>query len=777
VRVDRGPSEHLVHPVDQAVGYGMLEHLGLFMHLGPVHAHDLDQKLLDWNPDETGFIMPPLQRAMISQLFDDYIPPSPITQPDGSRVSDRYASVIANLGPLVNADLLKLQQIIREKLQKKVIINEGKKDEEVTIAQWFDILHARFVAAERAWANARNDERRRLEKLYPADPLKQNNAYLDWYAVNARAYTDSITAAHNRLLSEFPLREWEGAIAILDTGGDPNLTRARNLLRDLTVPVPPEIGGGDYAPSTSQPMTWSTDLRTSVGELDYLETPQAKYKEVTNAIRAIQAEVLAWTAIMPKISDEDVRLRLEEFQAASQTYDELRTKLAQEWGDSVYVVVEAVCSYLDATQKGPDDFIEEMTGTSDGQDLTENLANAGAAAFEMAGGKADYKEIIKAAGKIMDQHNSVWAAHDATIEAGSSLAGKAASWLEAKGRQSDLQWIAGYIDQLRQRLTSLERMQAEMMQASMTMWNTLWDPKKERKVGKETVNGAFVPLTEKAIPATPKAGDITPRTNLDRVDQPDPYASSQPESWSEVTMVLNKKDMESEEVLKTTFSKRQWGVNFFFGSYGSNEQKETSDFASYFMSGESKIQLRMLVKKVNIRRAWLDPTIFAKSANYFRAHNQTFNLERAVTSDQIQADTDLQKQLHSQILPAYPVSLLIAKDVTIRMNFDFSKTKHMKEYASTIKSSGGGFFLFNTSSVESDTSNREAVSMTVDAGELEVKFRSPQIVGYYLDVTPPDLSAKLDTKSAQEIADAISFLGTLKEVHEEVVAIDEETVG
>ena len=47
VRVDRGPAEHLVDPVDQPIRHGVLQVFRLVVHLGPAHAHDPDEKQFD----------------------------------------------------------------------------------------------------------------------------------------------------------------------------------------------------------------------------------------------------------------------------------------------------------------------------------------------------------------------------------------------------------------------------------------------------------------------------------------------------------------------------------------------------------------------------------------------------------------------------------------------------------------------------------------------------------------------------------------------------------
>ena len=47
VRIDLRMTEHLVDPFDEPFRHDVLELLGLLVHLGPAHAHHLDQEELD----------------------------------------------------------------------------------------------------------------------------------------------------------------------------------------------------------------------------------------------------------------------------------------------------------------------------------------------------------------------------------------------------------------------------------------------------------------------------------------------------------------------------------------------------------------------------------------------------------------------------------------------------------------------------------------------------------------------------------------------------------
>lgn len=66
-------------------------------------------------PDPTQPV-PILTSVAQSKLFDQHYPLATITQPDGTRVSDRYRQAIERYGPVPNAMLLQLQEMLRERL-------------------------------------------------------------------------------------------------------------------------------------------------------------------------------------------------------------------------------------------------------------------------------------------------------------------------------------------------------------------------------------------------------------------------------------------------------------------------------------------------------------------------------------------------------------------------------------------------------------------------------------------------------------------------------------
>lgn len=730
----------------------------------------LDQKALDWDQDATDNVIPNDVLVELSQILDTYVPFAPITQPDGTRVSDRYSRTIKQFGPIPNTQMLELQEVIRKKLKAEVTVNVNGEEKKMTIVEWFDVLYGEYIAEKRKWAEMQSEEKKRLRQLYPGDPDKQNNQYLEWYGIYSSTYLAQISTARNTLLAEFPLREWEAALSILDTGGNQNLQKAKQQVQNLSVNIPAEFGGGDYVPTFGVPTNWSTDLVTSVGKLDMLETPAAKFQALSNAIRSLESELMAWSAVITDIDDQTITDLFAKFKDTLGEYNDTRLQLSKEYSKSVFVVAEAAAAFITSFSTPQQKFVTAICKAENGQSLAENLANATHAAYGLGGGDASYERVTQLVGSIMNQQDGVWTKHDKAITAGHDLAGAAIHYLEVSGIKTRLKWIPAYIKQLEARLNTLKIAQVELMQSSLGMWKKLYNPESGKVIGEE---GSFNKLADN-IPADETAKALVPTVDYDAVGQINEFHSADPDTWTSVLLDISKTQMESNQQMSTYYSKRDWGVNFFFGSYRSSQESSGSTFASSYMSDKTNIKVGMLVKKVAIRRNWMDPSVLNSSEDFFRSGSSQYNLRESHTVDEILDNIDLQNQMLKCTLPSYPVAFLIAKDVSIKMNFALEKSSDIRTYAKSIASSGGGFFMFNSNSVNSSSNSYEDVTVNVDSGEIELKFKSPQIIGYYLQLTPPDESRVLNNDIAEEITGAFSFLNSLSSMHTEINNVIED---
>ena len=113
------------------------------------------------------------------------------------------------------------------------------------------------------------------------------------------------------------------------------------------------------------------------------------------------------------------------------------------------------------------------------------------------------------------------------------------------------------------------------------------------------------------------------------------------------------------------------------------------------------------------------------------------------------------------VFPCFPVAFIIARDVTIKFSSNNAMSSSFAQSVEDHSASGGGFFIFGGSSSSSSSSARSNSRASSTANSVTVRFTSPQILGYYLEATPPDESRTL-SEGRNANNDYISILDFIK---------------
>lgn len=161
------------------------------------------------------------------------------------------------------------------------------------------------------------------------------------------------------------------------------------------------------------------------------------------------------------------------------------------------------------------------------------------------------------------------------------------------------------------------------------------------------------------------------------------------------------------------------GLMAFFGThipYGIDEEKMK----------QVHISLGCLMTQVEIQRPWMMEELFDLSFTYHRLCHEPIS----------QGIKKLQKINKKAILPAYPIRMVIAKDVTIRLDF----TQAGKEMMRLVRKSavhGKGFlcFLEDTSSFTPYIENNGLI--------MTLRYPKAYILGYFMRFTPEDKAKKI----------------------------------
>jgi len=195
-------------------------------------------------------------------------------------------------------------------------------------------------------------------------------------------------------------------------------------------------------------------------------------------------------------------------------------------------------------------------------------------------------------------------------------------------------------------------------------------------------------------------------------------------------------------------SASKWGVSLWFASASgsSGQSSGSSQQRSEFFSQEIEIGFR--VAKVSFERGgWFNPQIFKMSHAFTRLADML--LAPGITVDDIKGkeQKDLSKMLTYEdkdqkilnyILPAFPVAMVVVKDVTIKVKKSKMTSEAAKSVVENASASSGGFLCFSVSSSSSSKNSSES-SMHGSHGEYYyIRIPGPQILGYFLQMLPKD---------------------------------------
>jgi hypothetical protein len=669
-----------------------------------------------------------------SLLFDQHYPVGTITQTDGTRVSDRYGQAIQRYGVVPNASLLSLQSILRDRLSQVTQTSINGQLVSMTLLDQFNYLNGIWTDRRQQWDDKQTAT---IQQFKAGGDANWFADYVEWYGINAQPYLDSINAAYDRLIAEFPLNAFQDALSILGTQEAAALLRARNDLANATIPVPASIGN-DYVVTQAIPEDWGSVLTSSMTFVDLLASPQAQQAALDTAITVLQQQIYAWQAILAQIpagSAADIAAALAAFEDAGNTYSAAVDSTLNTYTNNAVTAVQIFMNnQQDETTLGQiNQAKQDMDIAAGDQPADLNQEQVDAIIKDIGQGQSD----------LITSNSSM-------VSAGYNLASKATAYLNSKNGAGLKSMIQPVVDQLTSQLALVTQKAADFTSSAARAQQ----------------------LAAGASPAF-KDGPV-----LDPV-MPSNASSTINQRWSEITLSVNTSAMDTSSTASTSYEQMNWSVDLFFGSAGGESSEASSSFASDYMKQDSAIEIGMLATKVVIQRPWMHPELFNMSSNYFRVSQYPVTTptppDGGWTRDLIvpqelgggapgTSGGMAARALNQGPFPAYPVALLLVKDVTIKFSYDSAKTSAFEQQSSSNSTQGGGFFCFSVSEQQSSSSDVKGSSSYSQAGTYAFKIAAPQVIGTWLQITPQDNSVPLDETLASEIADSLGFVTKLQVV-------------
>lgn len=243
--------------------------------------------------------------------------------------------------------------------------------------------------------------------------------------------------------------------------------------------------------------------------------------------------------------------------------------------------------------------------------------------------------------------------------------------------------------------------------------------------------------------------------------------------FTDILLKITNSEEKSETSSDAAAKSSKWNVSTWFASAGgqSSSSSASSTQQSEFFNQEIEIGFR--VAKVSFDRGgWFNPQIFKMSHAFYRLADLSISPGLSIdgikgkTQEQLKALTeysDKDKKTLKHIMPAFPVAMAIAKDITIKVKTTSETSKSAKSVVENASASGGGFFCFSVSSASSSKSSSESTYHGAHGEYYYIRIPGPQIIGYFLQLVPQDNSVLYDP---EHLKDGNSVIEAFKLYHQ-----------
>ena len=303
----------------------------------------------------------------------------------------------------------------------------------------------------------------------------------------------------------------------------------------------------------------------------------------------------------------------------------------------------------------------------------------------------------------------------------------------------------------------------ELLRASSTAQRKFVDAAKTLvDKGKDIIADKAMKFSDVLIPIVKELDDVNrqiediqarvQRSVLVGSESTDLTARAAENEFMEVIINTDASSTTSESSLASSASESNYGVSFLLGGYSESKSKAMSDVSPFSDSKDTKIDIGFHVTKVDISRAWFNPGVFKLSNDMFNMAGKRISYNPKEHTG-TQSEEDMFDDMSKCIFPCFPVSFVIAKDVTIRLSTSSAVSSTVRSVMEEQVAKGGGVFCFSGSSASSSSSETGSAKVQNTEKGLTIKFPGAQILGYYLEKTPPDESRYLTSgKSESDIS-------------------------
>lgn len=666
---------------------------------------------------ENNEVKPSFVEANESKLVNKLFDACKMSSGDNGRnLASQYMSSIDILTPKLNSELFNAKNKLREVLQTKVPkYDENGNTINITLQELFYQYYDEYIEAKQAWAMKKLSVKKQIARDFPSNSEEDNKKRKNEYL---EWYE---TNAETELLN---IEEKLGKVLSVFSPSDMNIIlgilesgggRELYEARNLIDSVSkPSPDGAKIYPVTLYPENWFDLLDSSFQEIDLLESPKA----ISQKIYTLQKEKY------------NLSIKKQQIMSAIPGFDEIN-ELNKKKEASENALNKTFTSVQNANIKTSLDSLKILINA-----LNETKKeNEGELANEKIKETApkDYSDHIDSLNGLFNE--SINAQNDFV----NAIDNSTSTALELANKNNLLQ-LKETLEVIQQQITSIE--------------NEIEELEAERR------------LSKAMIPSNIDVEASVCPNNQNNSNSPD-------DNFTDIMISSNFSTVTRKTESKSSQSETTHGLSFLFGGYKHKDTINESSFSEKGFSKQTSIDIGMSVAKVTIEREWFNPGIFTLTEDMFSTSSLKISPEERYSD----FNDKRFEEMNKCIFPCFPVAFLIAKNVTIQFStnktIDETLVNSVEEHSST----GGGFFIFSGGGSKSSSSTTKETAVSSSNNAIRIRFKNPQIIGYYLEATPADKSHKVSAGDSNgDFTSIFQFVNDFKKMINESTTSNEDVL-
>lgn len=699
-----------------------------------INQLDYAYKIRDYN--SSSILKPYVVAENEFRLTDSLMDMAPIVQgTNGKSLATEYKTVLNNFTPKIDditgyiTDKMELRLFLLEKITDQI----GGQEYTCSRMEFCQKLYLYYLEQKAKW------DQEKYEANQKAVANNTLDEYAAWLSTTAWTKDKELETLFNDAIVRGFYHEIMTILGFIDTASPAE--RLETAKTNLRTSVRRRIdGSGEVYPVSLSPSDWFRALTPNYSPKDLLADPEfvmLEYQQKKAVLTALQNDLrilLSQQASPELISNLQTQIDL-----GRKELDKLEEEYALKYGESAVSVIKLVLQVV--SNGSTAEFLAGKTG-------------------EIVAASLDIDQIVKMVGleatdgnktlisTLAEQMTDMYIKHIEYFKAYEDL--MALKLSEAKIQSEDRQETIQLLEE-RIAILSADVTQLEVILASGVL--------KSAENSPEDPNEPNAPAK---TDDTEAAESVFPISKYDTDGM-----------FSEITITNSETSDSTSTDSQALTTNLSGGINTFLWrtSVNTNFSESTYEFVNAVSS--SDIQIGMRVMKVSIERGgWFDPGIIDISKSYMHIRD-SIKASNGYNADDYIAVSNEKKAKDTSVLSGFPSAFLIAKDIHIKasgMDCTQQQYNDFRKASLTTTTSICGIRLSGNVAMQAEHSN--AADATTVTG-VTIKIPGPQVIGWFMQLTPEDQSSQYVQLSGSEQFNKI--IDTLKDYRQKMKELKESS--